>query len=206
MVGRWGELKDGGRGRGPQKQSSINSLLSLQLHCGNSDCGPQIKWNGFNLWRHPGLQLMVLVFFTCFCQTQSFSPLWVRFVFGSSRTMSAFSEKKKIVFSAHPELSAVQSGEYSQSCLDSNVFVSHKGVAHTAAPLPLHHSCFLPPHPHPTPLVWLHYRGEVRACHHLPEDTSRLAVMEAAYICMMIRIQQRFDRQRGLTCQGILRE
>lgn len=135
-------MKDGGRGRGPQKQSSINSLLSLQPHCGNFGCGPQIKWNRFNLWRHPRLQLMVLVSFTCLCQTQSFSPLWVCFVSGSSHAMPAFSEQKKIVFSANTEISVIQSRVYSQSCLDSNVFLSHEGVAHTATRLPP-----TPPHP-----------------------------------------------------------
>ena len=39
--------------------------------------------------------------------------------------------------------------------------------------------------------------GEAWACHCIPEDTSRLAVMEAAYIYMMICFQQRFDRHRA---------
>lgn len=56
------------------------------------------------------------------------------------------------------------------------------GDAHSATRPPPHSSCFLPP-------VWLQYRGEAWACQCIPEDTSRSAVMEAAYICMMICIQ-----------------
>lgn len=39
-------------------------------------------------------------------------------------------------------------------------------------------------------------------CQRVPEDGSRLAVMEAAYICMMICTQQRLDRQKGADLAG----
>lgn len=61
------------RGRGPENQASINSMWSLQPHCGKFDCGPQIKQNGFNLWCHPGPQLLLVVYL-CVSAKQSFSP------------------------------------------------------------------------------------------------------------------------------------
>lgn len=39
-------------------------------------------------------------------------------------------------------------------------------------------------------------------CQRVPEDGSRLAVMEAAYICMMICTQRRLDRQKGADLAG----
>ena len=71
-------------GRDPQKQSSINSVCayvcvcvcvcvwSLQPHCGNFDCGPQITREGFNLWRHLRLQLIpAALVYVCFSGKRS---------------------------------------------------------------------------------------------------------------------------------------
>lgn len=54
------------RGRAAERQISINSMWSLQPHCGNFYCGPQIKQKGFNLQCHPRLQLTATVFL-CVC-------------------------------------------------------------------------------------------------------------------------------------------
>lgn len=53
------------RRRDAERQISINSMWSLQPHCGNFYCGPQIKQNGLNLWCHPRLQLAAAVFSVC---------------------------------------------------------------------------------------------------------------------------------------------
>lgn len=80
------------------------------------------------------------------------------FVFGSVHAMLKFCEQKKEnffcrvsgrFFCKHMLRSQSYSTEkgkvYAQLCWDSNVFLSHEGVAHSATRLPLHCSCFLPP-------------------------------------------------------------
>lgn len=51
------KMKRGERGRDAESQISINSMWSLQPHCGNFYCGPQIRRKGFNLQCHLRLRL-----------------------------------------------------------------------------------------------------------------------------------------------------
>lgn len=44
--------------------------------------------------------------------------------------------------------------------------------------------------------------GGAWACQRVPEDGSRLAVMEAADICMMMWTQRRLDRQKRVDLVG----
>lgn len=71
-------------------------MWSLQPHCGNIDCGPQIRQNRFNLWRHSGLHLMVVVYLCVSAKHSNFHLLQKCFAFGSGHAEP--SQKKEHFF------------------------------------------------------------------------------------------------------------